>query len=83
MPRFYFDVFDGETTIPDEVGLDVDDDLEQIRHLAIDALPDVAREKLPDGDRAEFTVIVRDAGGRNIFRATLSLHAEWINRSEG
>ena len=83
MSRFYFDVFDGVTTTADEFGLDVEDGLERVRYLAIDALPDVAREKLPDGDRAEFTVIVRDAGGRNIFRATLSLHAEWINRSEG
>jgi len=83
MSKFYFDVFDGETTTADKIGLDVEDDLEQVRDLAIDALPDIAREKLPDGDRAEFTVTVRDAQGSNVFRATLFFRAEWIDRTKG
>jgi hypothetical protein len=83
MPRFYFDVFDGEATTPDIVGIDVEDDLERIRELAIDALPDIARERLPNGDRAEFTVTVRDEHGSDIFRATLSLRSEWIDRTKG
>ena len=83
MPRFYFDVFDGETTTVDKIGLDVDNDLQQVRNLAIDALPDIARERLPDGDRAEFTVTVRDEAGFDIFRAILSFRAEWIGRTTG
>jgi uncharacterized protein DUF6894 len=83
MPRFYFDVFDGEITTPDKIGLDVEDGLERIRDLAVDALPDLAREKLPDGDRAEFTVTVRDEDGSDIFRAVLSFRVEWIDRTKG
>ena len=83
MPRFYFDIFDGEKATPDKLGLDVEDGLERVRYLAIDALPDVARERLLDGDSAEFIVTVRDVHGSDIFRAILSFRAEWINRSEG
>jgi hypothetical protein len=81
MPRFYFDVYDGKTTTPDKVGLEVEDDRARIRELAVDALPDIVREKLPNGDCGEFSVTVRDAHGSNLFRATLSFRTEWIERA--
>ena len=77
MPRYFFDVFDGHRTTRDELGLDVAD-LSQVRHEAIDALPDVAREQLPDGDDTAFFVLVRDESGQQIFKATLALKAEWL-----
>jgi hypothetical protein len=76
MPRFFFDVMDGRDLNRDEIGLELDD-LDRVRSEAIDALPDIARAELPDGDRAEFAVYARDESGRVVFKATLNFTAEW------
>jgi hypothetical protein len=59
MPRFYFDVSDGASLTRDEVGLELRD-VDQVRTEAIKALPDLAREGLPDGDELVFAVQARD-----------------------
>jgi hypothetical protein len=76
MPRFYFDVSDGASLTRDEVGLELRD-VDQVRTEAVRALPDLARENLPDGDELVFAVHVRDENGQAIFRATLSFRAAW------
>lgn len=76
MPRFFFDVSDGEKLTTDEIGLELGD-LERVRSEAIDALPDLAREQLPDGDERVFAVQARDEAGRVVFTATLSFKAQW------
>lgn len=48
------------------------------RAAAIAALPDIARDVLPDGDRRDFVSSVRDEAGEVIFTATLSLVAQWV-----
>ena len=75
MPRYFFDTYDGEAFIRDEDGL-VLEDLQQARDEAVLALPDIARETLPDGDRRDYVVEVRDEAGRKVWRATLSLVVE-------
>lgn len=77
VPRFFFDIQDGSETQPDDTGLNLAD-ASQARKVAISTLPDVARTALPDGDHHEFIATVRDETGRQIFRATLSLSAEWL-----
>ncbi|QEE37592.1 hypothetical protein [Methylobacterium sp. WL1] len=47
------------------------------RRMALSALPDMARDRLPDGDRRTFRAIVRDENGMEIYSATLSLVGEW------
>ena len=47
------------------------------RRMALSALPDMARDKLPDGDRRTFRAIVRDDNGQEIYTATLTLVGEW------
>ena len=76
MPRFFFDVSDGESLTRDEIGLELHD-LDRVRTEAIKALPDIAREALPDGDERILVVQARDEGGRAIFRATLNFKAAW------
>ncbi len=76
MPRYFIDSSDGDDTDIDKEGLELADDA-AARKLALDALPDMAREKLPDGDERTFTVSVRDAGGRVIYRACLALNGGW------
>jgi hypothetical protein len=47
------------------------------RRTALATLPDMARDKLPDGDRRTFKAIVRDDNGQEIYTATLTLVGAW------
>jgi hypothetical protein len=77
MPRYYFDIDDGESLTEDDDGLLLTD-IEDVRKHAIAALPSLAEEVLPDGDRQRFSVTVRDERGVPIFRASLVLSSEWL-----
>jgi hypothetical protein len=76
MARYFFDTFDGKELMRDEVGIELGD-LERVRVEAIDALPDLAREELPDGDESVFAVQARDEEGRIVFTATLTFKGAW------
>ena len=78
MPRYYFDTHDGERFTCDETGLECAS-LDAARDAAIRALPDLARDLLPDGsDRRALSVEVRDEGGRRVPKAILALTADWL-----
>lgn len=77
MPRFFFDIDDGERRTTDSEGLELPD-LAAAGNVAVSILPDLAREELPDGDRRVFVCQVRDDRSTVIFIATLSLVAEWV-----
>ena len=81
MPRYFFDIDDGDHQHHDDEGIDLAD-VEAARKEAIRALPDVARDVLPDGDRRDFTSSVRTEAGRVVFRAKLSLVAEWVGAND-
>jgi hypothetical protein len=75
MPRFFFDIHDGEKFTPDREGLDLEG-LEAAMEEAKRTLPDIVSEKMPDGNRRDFTVDVKDVAGRIVWRVTLSLVVE-------
>ena len=77
MPRFFLDLYDGDCFTRDPYGFELDG-YEEARREAISALPDMARDVLPDGDRRDFTVDVRTAVGEVIYTATLSLAGRWL-----
>jgi hypothetical protein len=74
MARYYFD--EGAAG-PDQVGLELDGP-DQARGEAVKALPDMARDVLPDGDHLRLSVTVRDETGRVFFRASLTLRCESV-----
>ena len=76
MPHYFFDTNDGDMLDEDDVGLEFPDP-ESARRAAIAALPDMARDRLPDGDRRNFSVRVRDEAGTVLYAASLSLVGEW------
>lgn len=76
MARYFFDVRDGDALTPDETGIECSD-LGDMRYKAIDALPEIARDTLPDGDAHMFEVSVRDDQGKPVFRCRLTLTTEW------
>ena len=77
MPRFFFDIHDGEMMTEDKDGVQLTD-LEAVRTAAISVLPDIARDELPDGDAREFIVWVRDESDQRIFKASLTLQASFL-----
>ena len=81
MPRYFFDIDDGERQDRDDVGQDLPD-LKAARDAAIEVLPDIARDVLPDGDRRDITSSVRTDHGGVVFRAKLSLTAEWVGAND-
>jgi hypothetical protein len=76
VPKYFFDIDDGEHHSSDSEGTELPDH-DAARREAIAVLPDMAREELPDGNHREFSCSVRDTSGKQIFLARLTLHAEW------
>lgn len=72
MPLFYFDVDDGDQRVIDEIGTEFPNAL-AAKDEAVSVLPDIARDKLPDGDHRIFMSSVRDESGQVVCRAMLSL----------
>ncbi|WP_457936249.1 DUF6894 family protein [Mesorhizobium sp. 10J20-29] len=77
MVRYYFDIKDGDDLSVDDTGIECSGP-EEARFQAIDALPEIARDELPDGDNRFFEVNVRDDQGRAVFRCRLTLETEWL-----
>lgn len=76
MPRFYFDIHDGTVTIDDEGTIFAN--AHAARDAAIKILPDIAREEIAPGRSREVSVLMRDEGDRELFRASLTLSAAWL-----
>ena len=76
MPRYFIDTSDGDTFVHDDVGYDFSD-VGAARDAAQVALPDIAREKIPDGEKRAFCAFVRDGTGAVVYRVALSLIGEW------
>jgi hypothetical protein len=74
--RYFFDTDDGRGLVSDQQGQELSP--EDARRAAIVVLPELARDALPDGNEHVFTSLVRDERGRVVFRARLTLHAEWV-----
>ena len=79
LPRYYFDVFDGETIAPDDLGIDCHTD-EDAAAMAVEALPDIVHDELPGDPPRDFWVKVRDESGAYIFVADLKFKADWLKQ---
>lgn len=77
MLRYYFYTQDGDFSAGDDEGVECAN-MDEAGALAVKALPDMARDVLPDGDRRDFIIEVRDETGKPVLRATLSLNVEHL-----
>ena len=71
MPRFFFDT-SMMKTCSRMTGHELPD-LDAAKQEAQKALPDMAKDALPDGNYRTFVVNVRDEAGQTVLRAALSL----------
>ena len=75
MPRFFFDVRDGESSIQDDDGLEFDG-IEAARDEATRALGDMAKEALPGSVAREMAIEVRDEHKGPLLRAALRFEVQ-------
>jgi len=73
MPRYFIDTSDQDVFCRDEEGKEYAN-LDDARAEAVQVLPDMARDVLPDGDAQIILAIVRDDEGRSVLQAALSFH---------
>jgi len=76
MPRYFFDTDNGDLQVEDDEGIELPD-AEAARAIGVAALPDMARDSLPDGDQRTFAVRVRDEHGTVVYSASLDMAGEW------
>ncbi len=79
MARYYFDVLDGRL-FHDEVGVEFPDRA-AARTEALRSLPEMARNIRNIEDGHEVSVTMRDEAGREIFAATLTIDARWLDEA--
>ncbi len=77
MPRYFIDTNDDDVFVEDDEGQDLPD-AQAAREAAQAALPDMARDKMPDGEGRTYFACVRDEAGAVIYKATLTLVGEWM-----
>ena len=82
MPRYFFDIDDGERHVRDDGGWECSG-LQEACAVAVRTLPDIARDVAFDGGRQDLVATVRDAGDQTLFRVTLSIRTEWLPASRG
>lgn len=77
MPRYFIDTSDQGLFYSDDEGREYPD-LDAAKAAAVSALPDMARDALPDGDTRTFLALVRDQEGDSLIQPTLSLRVTRI-----
>jgi hypothetical protein len=71
--RYFFDTYDDDTIIKDDVGLECAS-LDVVRDQAAVSLAELARDKLPGSLRRLFAIKAHD-GHRHVLEATLAFEA--------
>jgi len=75
MPRFYFDIYDGNQATIDDTGLELPN-LDAARDQAALTLPGIAKDVMPETDRRDFVVVIRDAAKQPVLQAKFSFSVE-------
>ena len=78
MPRFYFDMREGASFTPDEVGLEFDS-LDAAEREAASAAAEIGRDRLPQGDACAVTVELRNEHRQQVLTVTVSLEIHRVD----
>jgi hypothetical protein len=75
MPRYFFDTYDGRQFVGDDVGLELES-LGAAKAAAQKSVVEMAQDELPDGDRREFVVSVKDEDGVEVLKVSMAMAVE-------
>lgn len=81
MALYFVDTSDGDNAVLDDEGLELADDT-AARIAALAALPEMAKDHVPNGNERRFVVRVRNADGAPVYAATLTLAGGWCQHGE-
>ena len=77
MPLYFFDSGDGECFLRSDAGVELSG-LQEARDEAVRLLPSIAHDMGASYNGQDVVSMVRDERNQVVFRATLSLKAEWL-----
>ena len=77
MPLYFFDSGEGECLLRSDTGVDLPG-LQEARDEAVRLLPSIAHDLGTSYTGQDIVSMVRDERDQVIFKATLSLRAEWL-----
>ncbi len=80
MPRYFFDIEDGERTI-DEQGT-VLESPGAVEAVALRTMLDIARYEMMRSNERGLAVSVRDETGTEVYRTELTVRAAWLVQAE-
>jgi hypothetical protein len=78
VPRFYFDVREGDSVTRDTDGLEFNS-LNAAEYEAARAVAEIGREDLPKGKAREVTVKVRDEHGQQVLTVAVAMTVRRMN----
>ncbi len=78
MPRFYFDVREGQLFVHDQDGLEFPS-LDEAEQEAIEAAASIGKDRLPRGDTRAVTVEVRNERRQRVLTVTLALDIKRVH----
>ena len=78
MPRFYFDVREGQLFVEDRDGLEFPY-IDTAEQEAIQAAASIGKERLPRGDTRDVTVEVRNERRQRIVTVRVELHIDRVH----
>jgi hypothetical protein len=79
MPRYFLDWSDGKEWFHDEAGVELKT-AQSIEAAAAKAIPDIARDRVPDGEEADFMVAVRDERRDLVLKTRLIYTRNWVKK---
>ncbi|CAD7044623.1 hypothetical protein REJC140_03843 [Pseudorhizobium endolithicum] len=77
MPRYFFDLTNGDGLTRDEMGSVFPESREPLLKEVSRILTDLARDELPGTDSGEITVTVRDERGCTVLVGSLDFQTRW------
>ena len=78
MPRFYFDLREGQLFAPDDDGLEFPD-LGKAEQEAIEAAASIGKDRLPRGDTRDVTIEVRNERRQRVVTVKVSLEIDRVH----
>jgi hypothetical protein len=75
MPQYFFDYMDGKRSYPDDEGAALPS-LKEARAEAVRAIGGIARDEMPDGDRRDLQISVREGDGPVLMVVSLALRVD-------
>ena len=81
MPRYFADTFENGVLSPDDEGAELRGP-DDARRIALEAMADLARERVLNEDQGHIRIDIRDAARRIVYSVAMTLEGGWADMSD-